>query len=197
MSMRLVRTYSLIAATALAGVVSAPPAAGAAEVAAARAGEVRLVVDVSERKLRVVEGGEVKRVYRVAVGKPAHPTPQGRYGIRRVVWNPRWVPPDARWARRRKARGPGHPQNPMGRVKLFFSEPDYYIHGTNNRRSLGKAASHGCIRMANSDAIDLARLVMKYGGAQRESDWYRRVLGRKTNTQQVHLSRAVRLEIRK
>lgn len=177
----------------LAGGVAAP----AARAEAPAGNEVYLVVDLSERMLYVMRGDEVVGDYQVAVGKPEHPTPTGEFRIRRLVWNPRWVPPEAKWARGKRARAPGDPRNPMGRVKIFFSEPDYYIHGTNNRSSLGKAASHGCIRMANSDAIDLARLVMRYGGAQRESDWYRRVLGRKTNTQQVHLSRAVRLEIRK
>ena len=187
--MTLLYRYLLVGAMALAGAVSVP--------AEARASEVRLVVDLSDRKLRVIEGGEVRRVYRVAVGKAAHPTPKGQFRVRRVVWNPRWVPPNEKWARARKARGPGDRRNPMGRVKMFFSEPDYYIHGTSDRSSLGKAASHGCIRMANSDVIDLAKLVMRHGGEQREASWYQRVLGRATRTQQVHLSRPVRFEVRK
>jgi len=187
--MKWLRRYVVAGAVALAGAASAP--------AAASADEIRLVVDISDRKLRVMDGEEVVRVYRVAVGKPAHPTPKGEFRIRRIIWNPRWVPPNEKWARNRKPRKPGDPRNPMGRVKMFFQEPDYYIHGTSDRSSLGKAASHGCIRMANSDVIDLAKLVMRHGGEQRESSWYQRVLSRASQSQRVHLSKPVRFVVRK
>jgi murein L,D-transpeptidase YcbB/YkuD len=50
----------------------------------------------------------------------------------------------------------------MGRVKLNF-RPLYFIHGTPLEKSLGGAASHGCVRVANADAISLARLVHAAG----------------------------------
>ena len=61
-------------------------------------------------------------------------------------------------------------------VKIFFREPDYYIHGTGDIASLGTAASHGCLRMAPSEAAEVARLVMEHGGAPKEESWYSRVL---------------------
>src|SRR5687767_12621554 len=84
---------------------------------------VSLEVDLSERQLHVMEGGEVVRSYPVAIGKPSYPTPKGSFNIRRIIWNPRWVPPDSKWAKNKTAKGPGEPGNPMGRVKIFFSEP--------------------------------------------------------------------------
>src|SRR5688500_13333652 len=77
-----------------------------------------LVVDLSDREIHVMRGEEVVRSYPVAIGKPAHPTPKGSFSIRRITWNPRWVPPQAGWARGKRARGPGDPRNPMGRVKM-------------------------------------------------------------------------------
>ena len=177
----------------LASVAAAPavsPASAAPEDAA-----VRLVVDLSDRELYVMNGDEVERTYRVAVGKPEHPTPTGSFSIRRVVWNPRWVPPDAGWARGKKARGPGDPRNPMGRVKIFFQEPDYYIHGTHDEDSLGRAESHGCVRMRNSEVVDLAKIAMDHGGERREPGWFRRVMNRVTRTQEVRLSRPVRVTV--
>ena len=47
---------------------------------------------------------------------------RGDFSVRRVIWNPRWVPPNSKWARGKKPMGPG-PDNPMGRVKIFFKEP--------------------------------------------------------------------------
>lgn len=163
---------------------------------AAAADEFSIVVDLSDRMLYVMEGEEVSREYRVAVGQPSHPTPRGSFSVGRIVWNPRWVPPDAEWARDRDATPPGDPSNPMGRVKIFFRAPDYYIHGTRETDSLGEAESHGCIRMRNSDAIALARLVMANGGEARSPGWFQRVINRVRHTQDVRLSRPVPLRVR-
>ena len=187
-----------IGAVALAGAAATPFAleSEAAAGPAPAADAVRLVVDLSDRQLSVVQGDEVERTYSVAIGKPAHPTPQGEFRIQRIIWNPRWVPPDASWARGKRARGPGDPRNPMGRVKMFFKEPDYYVHGTHQEDSLGQAESHGCIRMRNADVIDLAKVVMEHGGENREPGWFQRVVNRVTSTQDVRLSQPVQFEVR-
>jgi lipoprotein-anchoring transpeptidase ErfK/SrfK len=122
-------------------------------------GPISLKVDLSERQLYVLEGGEVIQTYGVAVGTSSHPTPQGSYRIGRIEWNPSWVPPKSWWARKLRPRAPGDPRNPMQGVKLYFREPAYYIHGTNDPASIGTAASHGCLRMRVGDAKELANLV--------------------------------------
>ena len=155
-----------------------------------------LEVDVSERRLYVKEDGEIVRSYLVAVGRPSNPTPRGSFRVRHMIWNPSWRPPDAAWAREKSPKGPGDPRNPMGRVKIFFREPDYYIHGTRETDSLGEAESRGCIRMRNSDVISLARLVMSKGGTPRDPSWYRRVLNRVTRSQEVYLERSIPFTIR-
>lgn len=157
---------------------------------------VSLVADVSDRRLYVKKGGEVIRSYPVAVGRPGNPTPRGSFAVRHLVWNPRWVPPDADWAKDKTAKAPGDPRNPMGRVKIYFREPDYYIHGTRELDSLGKAESRGCIRMRNADVIALGRLVMREGGSPRDPSWFRRVLNRVTRSQEVYMDRAVPLTVR-
>ena len=181
----------------VAGAVQHGPAgAGRNLVPSAASSGVSIVVDLSDRKLYVMRGGETSREYRVAVGSPRHPTPRGSYRVGRVVWNPRWVPPDAEWARNKKARDPGDPRNPMGKVKIFFRAPDYYIHGTRETDSLGRAESHGCIRMRNADAVALARLIMENGGARRTPTWFQRVVNRVRSTEDVRLSRPVPLRVR-
>ena len=52
----------------------------------------------------------------------------------------------------------------MQGVKIYFRAPYYYIHGTNNPGSIGEAASHGCIRMTEEDAVALARRIERAGG---------------------------------
>ncbi|HEV7591447.1 MAG TPA: L,D-transpeptidase [Longimicrobium sp.] len=174
---------------------AAAPAHAADGPARVRGASFYLSVDLSERMLYVMKNGEQVESYPVAIGQRRHPTPTGQYRIRHLVWNPRWVPPDARWARGRQARGPGDPRNPMGRVKLFFKDPDLYIHGTHEVDSLGSAESHGCLRMRNSDVVALGRTVMQNGGAARDPGWFRRVLNRVSSTREVGLSDPVLVEI--
>ena len=159
------------------------------------AASLQLRVDLSARELQVIEGGDVVESYPVAIGKPSYPTPKGTFRIRRIIWNPRWVPPDSKWARNKIARAPGDPKNPMGRVKIFFQEPDYYIHGTREVDSLGQAESHGCIRMRNSDVVSLAQRVMAAGGKPAEEGFIRRVINRVRSTREVRLSNPVTFEV--
>lgn len=161
----------------------------------AASAELRLEVDISERRLNVIVDGDVVETFAVSVGKDENPTPEGEFKIRKVIWNPSWRPPDAKWAKGKTAKPPGHPENPMKRVKIFFKEPDYYIHGTGDEESLGKAESHGCIRMHPEDVTRLAQLVMEHGGKPMPEPWYRKIFRRKT-TKVVYLAMPVELEIR-
>ena len=156
---------------------------------------LRVRIDVSERQLYVEENGEVIGSYGVAVGASGHPTPRGAYNMRRIIWNPRWVPPKAEWAEDEKPREPGDPKNPMGRVKVFFKAPDYYIHGTNDTKSIGSAASHGCVRMRNGDIIELSKLLMEHGGAPVEPGLIQRLINRVRQTREVRLQNPVPLRI--
>jgi lipoprotein-anchoring transpeptidase ErfK/SrfK len=132
--------------------------------------------DLTTRKLTVMRGGEVIKEYDVAVGKPEYPTPRGTFSVQKIVWNPKWVPPDSKWARGKKPAAPGSERNPMKLVKIFFQEPDYYIHGTGDTDSLGDAASHGCLRMDPDEAGELALLLMENSGVFRDWDWVKGIL---------------------
>ena len=139
-------------------------------------GSVTLNASLSARKLTVMRDGEVVKEYDVAVGQPQHPTPTGSFMVRKIVWNPAWIPPDAKWAQGKKPAAPGHAKNPMKLVKIFFQEPDYYIHGTDAIESLGAEASHGCLRMDPNDAGEVALLLMENAGAARDWDWVKGIL---------------------
>jgi murein L,D-transpeptidase YcbB/YkuD len=112
-----------------------------------------------------------------------------------VIWNPRWVPPKAEWAQDERPREPGDPKNPMGRVKIFFHEPDYYVHGTNAEASIGTAASHGCVRMLNGDVIEVAKLLMDHGDAPIEPGLIQRLINRVRQTREVRLADPVPLRV--
>lgn len=125
------------------------------------AAQLRIDINIPANRLQVIDGDSVLRTYRVSVGLPGHDTPDGEFTIGRAEWNPSWRPPEGReWTRDAQFTPPG-PNNPMGRVKLFFA-PLYYIHGTPDSANIGRAASRGCIRMRNRDVIALARLLHQH-----------------------------------
>ena len=154
-----------------------------------------LKADLSDKILYVVQDGEVVKAYTFASGSPKYPTPKGTFRIDKVVWNPAWIPPpDAKWAKGKQPKEPGNPSNPMQLVKIFFKEPDYYIHGTDQVDTIGSAASHGCLRLDPIDAAELAIRVMQASGAKRDSTWYQNAIER-GETRTVMLPRKVEMII--
>jgi hypothetical protein len=157
--------------------------------------ELRLVVDLDARELYVYEGGARTDTYPIAVGQEDHETPTGEFTIHKIDWNPDWTPPDSEWAEGREKKEPGEDGNPMGRVRMIYRAP-YSIHGTEDLESLGRAASHGSLRLSNADIIALAKRVMAAGGEERSESWYREVLDNPTRMYEVELSNPVPLENR-
>ena len=111
----------------------------------------RIVVSVPDRKLVLLEGDRVLRIYDVAVGKPSTPTPQGKFAIINRVPNPTYYAPSGI-----VAPGKG---NPLGSRWMGLSAKGYGIHGTNVPSSIGKAASHGCIRMRKQDLEEIFEMI--------------------------------------
>jgi lipoprotein-anchoring transpeptidase ErfK/SrfK len=110
-----------------------------------------IIVSLEDHKLALMEDGQVKKVYSVAVGKPSTPSPEGSFTIERRIKNPTYHHDG-------KTVLPG-PHNPVGTRWMGLSKPGYGIHGTNEPKSIGKSASHGCIRMAKADLEEFYELV--------------------------------------
>lgn len=137
--------------------------------------DLRLEVNLEERELYVYRDDERIATHPVAVGTSDWPTRTGEWTIGQVVFNPRWTPPqEEEWARDEEVKEPGDPENPLGVAQLVYDAPRS-IHGTNEPESLGKAASHGSIRIANDVVRELARMVMDSGGADRDASFFERV----------------------
>lgn len=110
-----------------------------------------VVVSLEDRKLALIENGVVQKTYTVAVGKASTPSPVGTFTIESHVANPTY-------SHEGRVVPPG-PQNPVGSRWMGLSIRGYGIHGTNVPSSIGKAASHGCIRMGKADVEELFSLV--------------------------------------
>jgi len=111
----------------------------------------RVVISIPHRKLALVEDGQVLRVFDTAVGAAKSPSPVGDFAIVTRIPNPTHYTPG-------KVIPPGK-SNPLGTRWIGLTVKGYGIHGTNVPRSIGKAASHGCIRMRNRDVEELFELV--------------------------------------
>lgn len=98
----------------------------------------RIIVDLSDKKLHLLDGNIVRRSFPVAIGKMVTRTPVGEFTIINKQLNP---------------------GGPFGAFWMGLSKPSYGIHGTNDPSSIGRAVSHGCIRMYNEDVLALQAIV--------------------------------------
>lgn len=116
------------------------------------ADSLHIVINVPGRRLFLVQGNTLVRAYPVAVGRKVSPTPVGTFRVLQKAKDPTWAP------KGRPAVPPG-PHNPLGPRWMRISPSGYGIHSTNEPDSIGKVRSHGCIRMARADVIELYDLV--------------------------------------
>jgi lipoprotein-anchoring transpeptidase ErfK/SrfK len=128
-------------------VVALVAARGIAQAREAQPVERRIVISVPDRKLAVVENGSVVKVYPVAVGAEVSPSPAGTFRVVTRVSNPTYY--------HAGKVIPAGKLNPLGSRWMGLDRKSYGIHGTNQPQSIGKAASHGCIRMTHADVEEL------------------------------------------
>jgi lipoprotein-anchoring transpeptidase ErfK/SrfK len=130
---------------------------------AAESGEVQVVVSKGNSTLTVERGGDVLFFAPVTSGSEHDPLPIGDWKVTGVSKNPSFnYNPDLFWdadPSHTKAKVPAGPNNPVGVVWVDLSKEHYGIHGTPEPRTIGRSASHGCVRLTNWDALALASLV--------------------------------------
>jgi lipoprotein-anchoring transpeptidase ErfK/SrfK len=120
-----------------------------------------IVVHLDRNELDLYDGFNVIRTWDVATAKPGFTTPDGDWTIYSKQVDPTWhnPAPDGWGAGEPLVVGPG-PDNPMGPRALYLTAPGLIrIHGTSDDASIGRYASHGCIRMHNTDVVQLYPMV--------------------------------------
>jgi hypothetical protein len=114
-----------------------------------------LTLDRSSFELRLWKHLKLAKTYTVAVGMEGLETPEGLYEIQAKEEEPVWHVPESAWAGDLAGRTiPPGPSNPIKARWMGIFE-GAGIHGTEELESLGSAASHGCVRMAIPDVIEL------------------------------------------
>ena len=123
-------------------------------------------VDKAQNKLTALDAaGKVVAVYPATVGSSERPAPKGTWAVRTVAPAPSYTFDPSRLTFKAKGGGnekltikPG-PNNPVGSTWIDLTRDTYGIHGSPDPRLIGKAASHGCVRLTNWDAHELAAAV--------------------------------------
>jgi lipoprotein-anchoring transpeptidase ErfK/SrfK len=117
-----------------------------------------IVIKTSQRRLYYLTGTDTAIQYPVGVGRAGMAWSGVAYVSGKYI-KPAWSPPELIKRENPRIRGiipSGSAANPMGAAALTLSGGgEYAIHGTNNPGSIGGFVSHGCIRMYNSDILDL------------------------------------------
>lgn len=98
----------------------------------------RIIVNLSDRKLYLLDNDTVLREFPVGIGRMMTATPEGEFTI---------------------VNKQANPGGPFGAFWMGLSKPHYGIHGTNDPSSIGRQVSRGCIRMLNPDVLELSSLV--------------------------------------
>lgn len=124
----------------------------------------KIVVDKSEKVLKVYDDrGKLVAQFSATMGSKYDPLPIGRWKIQGADYNPTFhYNPELFWDvsdSKEKVKLPAGPNSPVGVVWLDLNKPHYGIHGTPEPHTIGRAESHGCIRLTNWDAARLALMV--------------------------------------
>ena len=106
----------------------------------------RIVVSIPDRKLALLEDESLVKTYNVSVGAAVSPSPTGSFQIVNRI-------PEATYYHRAVVI-PASDRSPIGTRWIGLNKKGYGIHGTNEPHSIGRAASHGCIRLRNRDVED-------------------------------------------
>lgn len=122
-------------------------------------GSGTIVIDTAGRKLYYVLTASTAYQYPIAVGKQGFTWTGTEQISKKVAW-PDWTPPAEMLERKPElpAHMTGGVRNPLGAMALYLGSSLYRIHGTNDVKSIGTAASSGCIRMTNGNVVHLASI---------------------------------------
>jgi peptidoglycan hydrolase-like protein with peptidoglycan-binding domain len=126
----------------------------------------RIEVDATRQRVKAYgEGDKLVAIYPATVGSEDRPTPKGEFKVTKITENPVYHYDPALHLRgvhvNEKLNIPPGPNNPVGAVWIDLSAEGYGIHGTPDPDKISKSASHGCIRLTNWDALELARHLSK------------------------------------
>jgi lipoprotein-anchoring transpeptidase ErfK/SrfK len=161
--------------------------------------DTRIVVNAPAYRMDVFQNGKLMKTYKVGIGYPEFPLPQGLRKADTIIFNPVWTPPDEPWVKGKFAPGKkveaGSKDNPLGPIKIPIGLPSL-IHGGKSPAKLGGFASHGCVGLTSPQVQDFSVVLASLGGAQLTPEDVAGYAKTKEETKQVKLGTPVPVELR-
>ena len=163
--------------------------------------DTRVVVNIPAFRMDLFQDGSLVKSYRVGIGYPQFPLPQGLRKASSIIFNPTWTPPDEPWVAKMKNITPGETVeagsklNPLGPIKIPIGLPSL-IHGGKSPAKIGKFASHGCVGLTNNQVKDFALLLSKASGTELSDTTLANYLQEKEETKTVKLKETIPVELR-
>jgi lipoprotein-anchoring transpeptidase ErfK/SrfK len=121
-----------------------------------------LVVSLTQRRVYLYKKNKLVTSYGICIGMSSYKTPTGKHRVARKAKNPVWRNPGSGWSKgmAESISGAG---GPLGKAALYLTkggrDQGIRFHGTAKSWSIGKAQSHGCMRLKNSDVVKLYKQV--------------------------------------
>jgi lipoprotein-anchoring transpeptidase ErfK/SrfK len=124
----------------------------------------RIIADKANKQVRAYDAaGKLIAAYPATIGSSDTPSPSGTHTVSRVVFDPNYTyNPNINFKQGENDKVltiPPGPNGPVGSVWIALDKPTYGIHGTPEPSKIGKTESHGCVRLTNWDARELAKIV--------------------------------------
>jgi lipoprotein-anchoring transpeptidase ErfK/SrfK len=161
--------------------------------------DTRIVINAPAFRMDVYHDGQLVKTYRVGIGYPEFPLPQGMRKAEQIIFNPTWTPPDEPWVRGKVQPGEkieaGSKLNPLGPLKIPIGLPSL-IHGGKNPARLGQFASHGCVGLTSPEVQDFAATLAEVSGTPITPQEIQNYAKKPDRTQAVKLANPVPVELR-
>ena len=162
--------------------------------------DTRIVVNIPAFRMDVFRNGSLIKSYKVGIGYPQFPLPQGLRKAQMIIFNPTWTPPDSPWVDSMNVTpgeviGAGSKHNPLGPIKIPIGSPSL-IHGGKPLAKIGTFASHGCVGMTNAQVKDFAKVLAQASHTDLTEETMSAYLKKRTKTRTVKLDQLVPVELR-
>jgi len=163
--------------------------------------DTRIVVNTPSYRMDLFKDGTLIKSYKIGIGYPEFPLPQGLRKAQTVIFNPTWTPPDSPWVAKMKDIKPGEKVeagsklNPLGPIKVPIGMPSL-IHGGKSPAKLGTFASHGCVGLTTAQVKDFARMLAQISDTDLSDLTINSYLKDPTQTRAVKLKQPIPVELR-
>jgi hypothetical protein len=163
--------------------------------------DTRVVVNIPAFRMDLFHDGSLVKTYKIGIGYPEFPLPQGLRKAQQIIFNPTWTPPDSPWVAKMKNVTAGEKveagdkDNPLGPIKIPIGLPSL-IHGGKSPARIGKFASHGCVGLTTPQIKDFAVQLARASNTEQVPEKMTSYLEDKEKTQTVKLNQIVPVELR-